>query len=238
MAAKKKTAAKKAPAKKPAAKKPAAKKAPAKKAPAKKPAVKKAPAKKPAAAREMHDAGTVTTADGGHHAAPAARSEPDAGLPPGMPGPGRQAPDVTLPDENDQPVTLAALRGQRVVLYFYPRDKTPGCTLEAQEFSTLLPEFAAKNAVVLGVSTDTAESHRKFRHACDLAVRLLADPGRVAHEAYGTWREKTMYGRKVMGTQRSTFLIDESGRIARVWPKVKVENHALEVLNALDALGR
>jgi peroxiredoxin Q/BCP len=200
----------------------------------KKPAAKKLAAKKPAAKKpaakvtrsQPRAAGAVTTA-------PAT----DEALPPGMPRPGQVAPDFTVVDENEQPVRLAALRGQRVVLYFYPRDKTPGCTLEAQEFSSLLPEFTAKNAIVLGVSTDGAASHRKFRLSCGLSVRLLADTGRAAHEAYGTWREKNMYGKRVMGTQRATFLIDEQGRVARVWPKVKVENHALDVLNALDALG-
>jgi len=244
-AAAKKAAPKKAPAKKPAVKKAAPKKAPAKKPAVKKAAPKKAPAKSaaPAAAtpapHELHDAtGTITTADGGHHVAPVAKTEADISLPSGMPALGQNAPDITLSDENGHPVSLAGLRGQRVVLYFYPRDNTPGCTLEAQDFSSLLPEFAAKNAIVLGISTDSTESHRKFRHTCDLSVRLLADPERTAHTAYGTWREKNMYGKKVMGTQRSTFLIDAQGRIARVWPKVKVENHALEVLNTLDTLGK
>ena len=175
----------------------------------------------------------VTTADGGHIRAPAPARQAEPEIPHGMPRPGELAPGFTLAGDDEAQVELAALRGHKVVLYFYPRDNTPGCTREAQEFSSLLPELEAQNAVVLGVSTDSTESHRKFKQTCELGVKLLADPERRAHEAYGTWREKTNYGRTYMGTQRATFLIDEDGRVQKVWPKVKVEDHALEVLNSL-----
>lgn len=148
--------------------------------------------------------------------------------------PGDMAPDFTLPaDDQSAPVSLAGLRGKKVVLYFYPRDNTPGCTLQARDFTALHDQFGKKNAVVLGVSTDTLDSHRKFRSKCDLSVTLLSDTDKTVHEAYGVWQEKTLYGKKSMGTVRSTFLIDEEGRIARVWPKVKAAGHAEEVLNAL-----
>ncbi len=158
---------------------------------------------------------------------------PGAELPEGMPAPGDLAPDFTLESDEGEKVRLSSWRGRRVVLYFYPRDNTPGCTIEAQDFSAQLAEFEAKNAVVLGVSTDSLESHRRFRTKCELKVKLLADPERVAHDAYGAWREKTSYGKTSWGTQRSTFLIDEKGRVARVWPKVKVDGHVLEVLASL-----
>jgi peroxiredoxin Q/BCP len=147
--------------------------------------------------------------------------------------PGDAAPDFALEADDDSTVRLQDLKGKKVVLYFYPRDQTPGCTKEAQDFSQLQHEFEAKNAVVLGVSTDDLHSHRKFKNTCDLSVKLLSDPGAVAHLAYGVWREKNMYGVKKLGTIRSTFLINEDGRIARVWPRVKVDDHALEVLNTL-----
>jgi peroxiredoxin Q/BCP len=176
----------------------------------------------------------ITTSDGGHAVAPKPAAEPvDAGVPEGMPKPGDLAPEFSLKGDDDQRVTLSGLRGKKVILYFYPRDNTPGCTLEAREFSSLLPEFQAKNAIVLGVSTDTVEAHRKFKHTCELEVRLLADPEKTAHNAFGTWREKNMYGKKVLGTQRSTFVIDEDGRVQKVWPKVRAEDHALDVLNSL-----
>lgn len=219
----KKAAAKKAPVQKAAAKKTVAKKAPAKTAATKKTVAKKAPA--PTAAK-------TAPAKKAPAAPPAAPAE-NAPAGSGMPAVGQAAPDFTIANENDTPVTLSALRGKKVVLYFYPRDNTPGCTIEARDFSTLLPEFAAKNAVVYGISTDSAASHRKFHATCELSVPLLADPERVAHAAFGAWGMKSLYGRQFEGTIRSTFLIDEQGVVRRVWPKVKVEDHALDVLNAL-----
>jgi peroxiredoxin Q/BCP len=129
--------------------------------------------------------------------------------------------------------TPQAFAGRAVVLYFYPKDHTPGCTTEAMQFRDMHPEFLQAGAVVFGVSTDTAASHAKFKTKCGLSVTLLADPDKVAHEAYGAWREKVMYGRQMMGTQRSTFLIGPDGTMVRVWPKVKVDGHAAEVLAAL-----
>lgn len=147
--------------------------------------------------------------------------------------PGALIPDVTLPDQNDEPVSLRALRGQKAVIYFYPRDNTPGCKIEAQDFSRLLDAFKKKNTVVYGISTDGTASHRKFQEKCSLTVPLLADPERVAHQAFGAWGLKKLYGREFEGTIRSTFLFDEEGRLVQVWPKVKVADHALEVLNTL-----
>lgn len=164
---------------------------------------------------------------------PAKKKPAPAEVPSTMLQPGALAPDFTLSDHNDAPVTLGALRGQKVVLYFYPRDNTPGCTTEAKEFSELLNEFKARNTVVYGISTDTTESHRKFQTKHELGVPLLADPERVVHTAFGAWGSKNLYGRVYEGTLRSTFLLDEEGHVVRVWPKVKVANHALEVLNAL-----
>lgn len=154
-------------------------------------------------------------------------------VPPTMIQPGDMAPDFTVSDHDDVPVTLGSLRGQKVVLYFYPRDNTPGCTTEALDFSALLDEFKARNTVVYGISTDTTESHRKFQAKRELTVPLLADPERVVHTAFGAWGTKNLYGRVYEGTLRSTFLIDEEGRVARVWPKVRVANHAQDVLDAL-----
>jgi peroxiredoxin Q/BCP len=150
-----------------------------------------------------------------------------------MPAIGSHAPAFSLEGDDGRTHTLAALAGKHVVLYFYPRDNTPGCTLEAQDFSKLGAAFAKHNAVVFGVSTDTAVSHAKFKTKCGLSVTLLADPDKVAHESFGAWREKVMYGRKMMGTQRCTFLIGPDGTVVRVWPKVKVDGHAAEVLAAI-----
>jgi len=149
---------------------------------------------------------------------------------------GTQAPDFTLPDETGTEVTLSALTGGPVVLYFYPRDDTPGCTTEALDFTALLPEFQAAGATVFGISKDTVAKHGKFREKRDLAVTLLSDAESDVCERYGVWVEKNMYGKKSMGIQRATFLIDADGKIARSWPKVKVAGHATEVLDAVRAL--
>ncbi len=146
---------------------------------------------------------------------------------------GELAPDFTLKADDGTEVTLSALRGQQVVLYFYPRDDTPGCTREACAFRDQQAELAELGATVLGVSPDSVESHDKFRDKHSLNFRLLADTGSHVARQYGAWREKNLYGKKSMGIQRSTFLIDRSGRIARVWRSVKVDGHADQVKAAL-----
>ena len=151
-----------------------------------------------------------------------------------VPEVGQQAPDVVLPDEAGTVHRLADQRGRWTVLYFYPKDDTPGCNTEACEFRDLDSEYAATDADVWGVSKDSAESHRKFRQKFDLPFVLLTDPQREVIERYGAWGEKTAMGRTYMGTLRSTFLIDPDGRIARVWPKVKADGHAAAVLEALE----
>jgi peroxiredoxin Q/BCP len=147
--------------------------------------------------------------------------------------PGQQAPDFTLPTDNGDPITLSALRGQAVVLYFYPRDDTPGCTAEACAFRDQKAQLTARGAVVLGISTDTLASHLAFREKFHLNFPLLADTNHRVSEAYGAWREKVRAGKKSMGMQRSTFLIDRQGVVRQVWTNVKVEGHDQEVLKAL-----
>ncbi|HAW46105.1 peroxiredoxin [Roseovarius sp. A46] len=146
------------------------------------------------------------------------------------------APDFTLPRDGGESVTLSALRPVAVVLFFYPRDDTSGCTKEAVAFSGLLSEFEAAGATVLGISKDSVASHEKFRGKHALTVPLLSDAEAEVCEAYGVWKEKNMYGKKFMGIERSTFLIDGAGHIARAWRKVKVPGHAEEVLEAVRAL--
>lgn len=150
--------------------------------------------------------------------------------------PGQIAPDFTLPRDGGGTVSLSALRGGPVVLYFYPRDDTSGCTTEALDFTERLESFDAENAHVLGISKDTVSSHDKFRDKHELTVTLLSDAEGEVCESYGVWTEKNMYGRKFMGIERTTVLIDAEGRIARVWPKVKVKGHADEVLQAVQSL--
>jgi len=146
------------------------------------------------------------------------------------------APDFTLPREDGSPVTLSGFRPGKVVLYFYPRDDTPGCTTEAQDFTALKDDFETAGIAVLGVSKDTVAKHAKFIDKRNLGVALLSDAEGSVCEEYGTWVEKNMYGKTSMGVQRATFLIDGEGRVARVWPKVKVAGHAAEVLEAARAL--
>lgn len=145
----------------------------------------------------------------------------------------RQAPDFTLPSTAGE-ITLSALK-QPVVLYFYPRDDTPGCTLEAQDFDRLADDFAAAGVRVIGVSKDTMAAHEKFCRKHGLGITLASDSGEVA-EAYGVWVQKTMYGKTSMGIERSTFLIDASGAILHEWRKVKVPGHAEAVLEAARTL--
>ncbi len=146
---------------------------------------------------------------------------------------GTQAPDFSLADDRGNTVSLSALRGKPVVLYFYPKDDTPGCTKEACAFRDRRGEIAERGAIVLGVSPDDVASHGKFRDKYDLNFPLLADVGHGLAESYGAWREKNMYGKKSMGVQRSTFLIDGAGVVRKVWKKVSVEGHDEEVLKAL-----
>jgi peroxiredoxin Q/BCP len=143
---------------------------------------------------------------------------------------GDMAPDFELPTDDGSSLRLSDLRGRTVVLYFYPKDDTSGCTAEAKDFSCLGAEFESAGAVVIGVSPDGVASHRKFKSKYDLAVRLAADEDKAAAQAYGVWVEKSMYGRKYMGVERATFLIDGKGRIAKSWRKVKVPGHAEAVL--------
>ncbi|NNM76949.1 peroxiredoxin [Sphingomonas sp. ID1715] len=153
-----------------------------------------------------------------------------------MAGIGEQAPDVTFEGPDGAQTTLAAWRGQPLVLYFYPKDDTSGCTKEAQDFTELADAFAAAGVALLGVSKDSAKKHKAFTDKYGLKVPLGTDADGVLLEAFGAWVEKSMYGRKYMGIDRSTFLIDKDGRIVREWRKVKVPGHAKEVLAAAQAL--
>jgi peroxiredoxin Q/BCP len=148
---------------------------------------------------------------------------------------GSKAPDFTLPSDEGGVVKLSSLRGKRVVLYFYPKDDTPGCTVQACDFRDAQPGFTGVAAVVLGVSADSVESHRKFRAKFGLNFPLLADESHEVAEAYGVWKEKSMYGRTFMGIERSTFLIDEKGVVAGAWRKVKPEGHADMLAELLGA---
>ena len=146
------------------------------------------------------------------------------------------APDFELPDADGNPVKLAALKGGLVVVYFYPKDDTSGCTAEAKDFTCIADKFATAGVDVLGISPDSPASHRKFQEKHGLVVRLLADEARSAAAAYGVWVQKTMYGRKYMGVERATFLIDREGKVARSWRNVRVPGHAEDVLEAARAL--
>ena len=152
-----------------------------------------------------------------------------------MPAAGDMAPDLSLDDTDGNRVNLADLRGRKVVLYFYPRDDTPGCVKEACGFRDNLARVASQGALVYGVSADDVASHRKFTDKYALNFPLLADIDKEVVQAYGVWVEKTRSGRKSMGIQRATFLIDEQGVIARVWPNVNPEGHADEVIESLAA---
>ena len=151
---------------------------------------------------------------------------------------GENAPDFSLPDDAGLVVRLSKLKGRPVVVYFYPKDDTSGCTQEAKVFSCLADQFAKAGADVVGISPDSAARHKKFKTKYDLPLRLLADENKDAANAYGVWVEKSMYGRKYMGVERSTFLIDSKGKIARSWRKVKIPGHAEEVLAAVKALAK
>ena len=147
---------------------------------------------------------------------------------------GDKAPAFSVKDDTGATVKLSDFKGKKVVLYFYPKDDTPGCTKEACNFRDGIAALKKRGAVVLGVSADSVESHKKFKSKFDLNFPLLADTDRSIIEAFDVWKEKSMYGRKYMGIERTTFLIGPDGKITHIFPKVKVDQHANEVLAALD----
>jgi thioredoxin-dependent peroxiredoxin len=146
---------------------------------------------------------------------------------------GKAAPDFTGMTDGDKPLKLSSLRGKSVVLFFYPKDDTPGCTVEACSFRDAFPQFQGVDAVVIGVSPDSPEKHRKFKAKYDLPYTLVADPDHAIAEAYGVWGKKSMFGRKYWGVLRTSFVIDKEGRIAKVFEKVNPLDHAAEVAAAL-----
>lgn len=145
---------------------------------------------------------------------------------------GSVAPDFSLPLTEEKTISLSDLKGKKVVLFFYPKDNTSGCTTEAVDFSSKADEFANANTVILGISPDSLKSHDKFSQKHNLTVLLGADEDKATALAYCVWKEKSMYGRKYMGIERTTFLIDAEGKINKIWNKVKVSGHAQDVLNA------
>jgi peroxiredoxin Q/BCP len=149
---------------------------------------------------------------------------------------GAEAPDFTLPRDGGSQVSLKQLRGRKVVLYFYPRADTPGCTKEAMRFNALRKAFEKADTVILGVSADPVQAQDKFRDKYSLGFPLASDESHRMLEAYGVWGEKSMYGKTFMGVARVTYLIDRQGKIAKVWPKVKVDGHAEEVLESAKSL--
>ena len=150
--------------------------------------------------------------------------------------PGQPAPDFTLPRDGGTDITLSSLQGDKVVLYFYPKDDTPGCTTEALDFTARLEQFHAADTQVIGVSKDSVKAHDKFCKKHGLRIILASDENGHTCEDYGVWVEKSMYGKTYMGVERTTVLIDAAGKVARLWPKVSVKGHADEVLEAARAL--
>ena len=146
---------------------------------------------------------------------------------------GDKAPDIQLDSDSGESFRLSSLKGKKVVLYFYPRADTPGCTVEACEFRDNSKKFAKKNVVIVGISPDVVKSQAKFKDKFNLPFTLLCDVDKTAAQAYGVYKEKNMYGKKVMGIERTTFIIDEDGRIAKLFPKVKAQRHADQILAAL-----
>ncbi|HMN71379.1 MAG TPA: peroxiredoxin [Rhodoblastus sp.] len=153
-----------------------------------------------------------------------------------MPAVGAKAPDFHLERDGGGKAKLADFKGRKLVLYFYPKDDTTGCTQEAKDFSALAGEFDKAGASVVGVSPDSAKKHDRFKARHELAVALLSDESTATLEAYGVWKEKSMYGRTYMGVERTTFLIDGKGVVRQIWPKVKVAGHAAAVLEAVRGL--
>jgi thioredoxin-dependent peroxiredoxin len=169
---------------------------------------------------------------------PAAKPAPAKKPAAAMPGPkvGAAAPDFTLPTDGTGTITLSALRGKPVVLYFYPRDDTPGCTMEACGFNDALPDFSRLDATIIGISKDSEASHARFRGKYGLKFKLAADTETKVAKSYGVWIEKSLYGRKYMGMDRATYLIDKDGIIRGVWRSVKVAGHVDAVLSAAKGL--
>ncbi len=221
-------------AKKKSVRKPVAAKKTAKKA------VKKATAKKPAATKPAPTKKAVAKKPAPTKAAPkpspATQTKPAQGASPTWPREGAKAPNFTAVAHDGSQVTLSALKGRPVVLYFYPKDDTPGCTVEACGFRDAHAQFGRHKAVVLGVSPDSPRSHVKFREKFKLPFTLLADEDHSLADRYGAWREKSMYGKTYMGVARSTFVIDAKGTISKAFTTVKPEGHEQEVLAALAAL--
>lgn len=151
---------------------------------------------------------------------------------------GAKAPAFKLPTDDGGHVSSKDLVGRLAVIYFYPKDDTPGCTTEAKDFTRLAPDFKRAGVAVVGISPDSVKKHQKFREKHDLDIRLAADEDHAVAEKFGVWIEKSLYGRKYMGVDRSTFLIDAKGRVAEVWHKVKVPGHAEEVLEASRELAK
>ena len=149
---------------------------------------------------------------------------------------GKSAPAFTLDTDTGERLSLRDLKGKPVVLYFYPKDDTPGCTVEACEFRDAFPRFKGTKAVILGISPDSVKSHQKFKEKFDLPFTLLADPEHEVAEKYGVWQKKSMYGRTYMGIARTTFVIDRDGKVAKVFEKVKPKGHAEAVEQAIDEL--
>ncbi len=149
---------------------------------------------------------------------------------------GQAAPDFTLKNDRDETVKLTDFKGKNVVLYFYPKDDTSGCTKEACGFRDIKSEFDAAGAVILGVSPDSVSSHQKFRDKYNLTFPLLSDESKEVVQQYGVWKEKSMYGRKYMGVERTTFVIDSNGMLRKIFPKVKVDQHPQVVLDVVRSL--
>ena len=146
---------------------------------------------------------------------------------------GDKAPNIELKTDGNQIFSLAELTGKNCVIYFYPKDDTPGCTLEAQDFTALYAEFKDKNTEIIGISKDSVAKHDKFKSKYNIAFKLGSDEDVAICKKFGVWVEKSMYGKKYMGIDRATFLIDQEGKIKNIWRKVKVKNHAKEVLSSL-----
>lgn len=146
---------------------------------------------------------------------------------------GKKAPAFTLPNSDGKNVSLKDFLGTKVVLYFYPKDSTSGCTQEACDFRDAMPDFSKLDTVVIGLSPDPSKSHRKFADKYELPFELLSDENKVVLEKYGVWKEKSMYGKKYMGVERTTVIIDEEGKVLKIFPKVKVKNHVQEVYQAI-----
>ncbi len=149
---------------------------------------------------------------------------------------GKKAPAFTLPNDGGEKFTLSSLKGKKVVLYFYPKDNTSGCTKEACDFRDNIRSIQKKDTVVIGVSPDSVKSHTGFKKKYDLPFQLLSDESKEMIETFGVWKEKSLYGRKYMGVERTTIILDRTGRVTKIFPKVKVEGHVQEVITALDEI--